>query len=72
MPADGTSRRRMIEFELEIDAAVADETIVAPWGRAFLIGSVPGWEAERIEYMAWREESGREAALRKSPRYGPS
>jgi GNAT superfamily N-acetyltransferase len=119
MPVDANSRRRMIEFELEIDAAVADETIVAEWGRAFLtpslplvwdatsialeasgltmaevaaladevlggagfvhrtvavcdeaegarlvseLGATPGWQAERIEYMAWRRESGRVAS----------
>lgn len=27
------------------------------------IASVPGWEAEAIDYMAWRTESGREAAV---------
>jgi hypothetical protein len=120
MPADAISRRRMLEFELEIDAAVADETIVAKWGRAFLtpslpqvwdatsialeapgltmpevaaladevlggagfshrtvavrdeaegarlaaeLGAAPGWEAERIEYMAWRGESDRKPVI---------
>jgi GNAT superfamily N-acetyltransferase len=119
MPTDAKTRRALIEFELEIDAAVADETVVAEWGRAFLtpslpqvwdassialeapgltmrevaaladevlggagfahrtvaicdeedgarlvaeLGSAPGWAAERIEYMAWREESDREPA----------
>lgn len=119
MPAAAPIRRQLIEFELAIDAAVADETIVAGWGRGFLtptlplvwdatslaleapgmtmrevaaladevlggagfshrtvavcdeadgarlaaqVGEAPGWEAERIEYVAWRRESGREAA----------
>jgi hypothetical protein len=118
MPVKVTTRA-LIDFELGIGAAIADQTIDSDWGRAFLtpsmpkvwdatstvleapgmtmvevaaladevlgdagfvhrtvavpdavegarlaaeIGTVPGWEAERLEYMVWRGESGREPA----------
>lgn len=111
-------RRRLLDFELGLDAACCDEAVEHDWGRAFLSPSLPllwdasflaieepgmslgdvvaladrvlggagfahrtvvpcreadgrrllgeaaalpGWEAERTEYMVWRGDSGRGA-----------
>ena len=113
---DPTTRNRLLEFEIGLDAAICDEVVEAGWGHAYLTPSQPlvwdnswiaieetgmrmaevaaladrvlggagfehrtvvpcdeadgrrlveearraaGWEVELVDYMLWREESGR-------------
>jgi len=46
MAADATTIRRLLDFELGLLDAIADETIAADWGRSFLTPSLPlVWDA---------------------------
>lgn len=57
---DLETRRRLLDFEIALDAAVCDETIEAEWGRAFLTPSKPlvwddSWIALEETGMTMRE-----------------
>ena len=44
--ADGNLRRRLLDFELQLDAACCDEVVEHEWGRAYLSPSLPlVWDA---------------------------
>jgi GNAT superfamily N-acetyltransferase len=46
---DPAMRRALLEFEIALDAAAADETRVEDWGRAFLSPSLPQvWDASYV------------------------
>src|SRR4051794_27837518 len=38
---DPALRRRLLDFELALDAATCDETLATEWGRAYLTPSLP-------------------------------
>src|SRR4051812_32807978 len=41
MPGDATLRRRLLDFEIGLDALVSETVVTHDWGRAFLCPSAP-------------------------------